>query len=378
MTWAIRLAISSTTDPKITPADADATALIPKIPAADSDATALIPKATAADDPAPARPTRSLPPLRVTPRETADGDQTALIPAVQSSDEPTGLIPAVRPEKPGDDETGTDAAAGDEPEDDPQPRRGERVVKLRPERTDEGYKSVYSELTRPTWGSRVRTTIRFTGELLITFGLVVLLFAGYEIWGKSVIVNARQNDLSEQLAQQWENPATVEPTPTASPGAKAPKAPPAVPGTPIAQLYIPSLDKSWVVVEGVGQDDIRYAPGHYPKSALPGQVGNFSVAGHRNPATFWDLDKLPPGESIVVGDRDTWYVYRVTEQLIVKPSAVEVVAPVPGKPRAKPTKAMLTLTTCEPKYDNYQRLIIHAEMVRSQPKADGTPAELGG
>lgn len=364
--------------PKITAADSDATALIPKIAAADSDATALIPKATAANEPAQPRPTRSLPPLRVTPRETGDDDKTALIPAVRSTaaDQPTGLLGVVPAQKP-DDAKGTEATGpADEPGSEPQPRRGERVVKLRPQRTDEGYKSVYSELTRPTWGSRVRTTIRFTGELLITFGLVVLLFAGYEIWGKSVIVNAHQNDLSEQLAQEWQNPATVEPTP--APSAKRPKPPPAVPGTPIAQLYIPGLDKSWVVVEGVGQDDIRYAPGHYPKSALPGQVGNFSVAGHRNPATFWDLDKVPPGEAIVVGDRENWYIYRVTEQLIVKPSAVEVVAPVPGNARAKPKKAMLTLTTCHPKYDNYQRLIIHAEMVRSQPKADGTPAELGG
>ena len=290
--------------PKITPADADATALIPKIPAADSDATALIPKATAADDPAPARPTRSLPPLRVTPRETADGDQTALIPAVQSSDEPTGLIPAVRPQKPGDDETGPVAAAGDEPEDDPQPRRGERVVKLRPERTDEGYKSVYSELTRPTWGSRVRTTIRFTGELLITFGLVVLLFAGYEIWGKSVIVNAHQNDLSEQLAQQWENPATVEPTPAPSAGAK-PKAPPAVPGTPIARLYIPSLDKSWVVVEGVepGRHPVRAGALPQQRAARPGR----QLLGRRSPqpGDLLGPGQTPAGEAIVVGTATT-------------------------------------------------------------------------
>ena len=150
------------------------------------------------------------------------------------------------------------------------------------------------------------------------------------------------------------------------------------PGTPIAQLYIPGLDKSWVVVEGVGQDDIRYAPGHYPKSALPGQVGNFSVAGHRNPATFWDLDKVPPGEAIVVGDRDELVHlprHRAVDRQAHRGGGGGAGT---GQARAKPKKAMLTLTTCHPKYDNYQRLIIHAEMVRSQPKADGTPAELGG
>ena len=51
------------------------------------------------------------------------------------------------------------------------------------------------------------------------------------------------------------------------------------------------------------------------------------------------------------------------------------------KPRAKATKAMLTLTTCNPKYNNYQRLIVHAELAatakRDQSLPDaGMPAEL--
>ena len=39
---------------------------------------------------------------------------------------------------------------------------------------------------------------------------------------------------------------------------------------------------------------------------------------------------------------------------------------------------MLTLTTCNPKFDNYQRLIVHAELVRTQATSAGRPAELGG
>ena len=63
------------------------------------------------------------------------------------------------------------------------------------------------------------------------------------------------------------------------------------------------------------------------------------------------------------------------------PSAVEVVAPVPGKPKAKPTKAMLTLTTCNPKFNNYERLIVHAELAQTIPRDDtqkdaGKPDEL--
>ncbi|QGN46083.1 class E sortase [Micromonospora sp. WMMD558] len=340
--------------------------------------TAIIPAATAA------RPgagggggnprTDSAP---VSPAPSGDPNATALIPAVPRRTPPapaldfTALMGAV-PRPPHTEEPAGDGG----PPEPPAPRRGERVVKLRPEQTGEGYKSVYSELTRPTLGSRLRGGIRVTGELLITFGLVVLLFAGYEVWGKSAIVDAHQNDLSQQLAQAWGPTGDPTVAPSAGPPASA-KPPTPVQGRPIAGLYIPKLDKNWIVVEGVTQKDIRYAPGHYPKSALPGQVGNFSVAGHRNRATFWRLDELNEGDTIVVEDRDNWYVYQVTRNHIVTPTQVEVVAPVPGKPSARPTTAMLTLTTCNPKFDNYERLIIHAKLTRKQAKSAGRPAELG-
>ncbi len=309
--------------------------------------------------------------------DPADPAATALIPAVtgarptnQQALDSTALMGAV-PRPPRKDEP---ADGADQPAEQPKPRRGDRVVQLRAQQTDEGYKSVYSELTRPSVWSRVRTSLRFGGELLITFGLVVLLFAGYEIWGKSAIVDAHQGELSEQLAQAWGPEGDPTVAPSASPSS-TPKPP--VQGKPIAGLYIPKFDKEWIVVEGVTQKDIRYAPGHYPESALPGQVGNFSVAGHRNRATFWRLDELRKGDPILVEGRDEWYVYQVTDNLIVKPSQVEVVAPVPGQPGQKPTKRMLTLTTCNPKFDNYERLIIHAELTRTQPKSEGRPAELG-
>ncbi|MCF0097433.1 hypothetical protein B0E54_06309 [Micromonospora sp. MH99] len=283
----------------------------------------------------------------------------------------TALMGAVPRTATPDEPAGADDSAGEPP----RPRRGERVVQLRPHQTGEGYKSVYSELTRPTLASRVRSGIRATGEVLITFGLVVLLFAGYEVWGKSAAVDAHQHDLSNQLAQVWGPNDDPTVAPSATPSVKPS---PPVHGKPIAGLYIPKLDKNWVVVEGVTQADIRYAPGHYPTSALPGQVGNFSVAGHRNRATFWRLDELNDGDPIVVESKTDWYVYRVSQTRIVKPTQVEVVAPVPGEPNKRPTKRMLTLTTCNPKWDNYQRLIIHAELDYIVSKSAGRPAELGG
>jgi sortase A len=253
------------------------------------------------------------------------------------------------------------ASAGSPPDlddlmSDDEPRRGERVVKLRPEQTGDAYKSVYSELTRPTLGSRIRSTVRVSGELMITFGLIVLLFAGYEVFGNAAKVQDEQNALGSELDQEWNDP-TVGPTAAAGPAA---------PGANlVGRLYIPKLDKEWVVVNGVRPEDIRYAPGHYPDTALPGQVGNFSVAGHRITKIFWRIDELKAGDVIGVETRDSWFVYKVTTQEIVKPSAVEVVAPVPDQPGVKATKPLLTLTTCNPKYNNYQRLIVHAQLVQT-------------
>jgi LPXTG-site transpeptidase (sortase) family protein len=347
----------------------------------DEGATALMPAVPAVDgtrQPPPGSSWRTGTGSPSSPR--ADDGATALIPAIR---EPAGPATAAatpgadgsRADKqPPDGSTPDNADGGDPPGS--AGRRGERVVKLRPERTDEGYKSVFSELTRPTFASRLRTGMRVSGELMITFGLVVLLFAGYEIWGKSTIVNAHQEDLSAQLAQSWDDQPAVAPSAPAP--SESPSPAPVVQGKPIAGLYIPKLDKNWIVVEGVEQKDIRYAPGHYPESAMPGEVGNFSVAGHRNRATFWRLDELDNGDAIVLESRDEWFVYQVSQSRIVRPHQTEVVAPVPGRRGAKPTKAMLTLTTCHPKFNNYERLIVHAELVRTEPKSAGRPAELGG
>ncbi|WP_433792862.1 class E sortase [Actinoplanes sp. CA-252034] len=335
---------------------------------------------------------------------TRDPSVTAVI---RTIDAPTGLLPAVTPARPASpappppgaaaqaarEAAGPDVVLGaasvspaaarsggvpaeseDDSAEDTSAKRGERVVKLRPEQTDEGYKSVYSELTRPTIGSRIRTGIRTSGELMITFGLVVLLFAGYQVFGNSAAVDAEQDTLGSELDQAWADP-TVAPTAGSVKGPKAPGA------DLVGRLYIPKLDKKWVVVDGVQPDDIRYAPGHYPDTAKPGQVGNFSVAGHRVRKIFWRLDELKDGDVIGVETRESWYIYHVYKQEVVKPNQVEVVAPVPGKPKAKPTQALLTLTTCNPKFNNYERLIIHAELVKTVPRDQtlpdaGMPAEM--
>ncbi len=214
---------------------------------------------------------------------------------------------------------------------------------------------------RPPRRVRPRGVVHAVGEILVTLGLVLLLFVAYEVWGKSAIIDGHQRQLDQQLSQAWDDP-TVGPSGTA-----APDSPP--PGGTVGRLYIPTLHQKWVVVQGIQLSDIAYAPGHYPQSAMPGQVGNFAVAGHRTPAIFWNLDQVHAGDQVIVETRTAWYVYAVYDQRIVAPTAVEEVAAVPDQPGAKPTAAELTLTTCNPKWNNYQRLIVHARLLGQSPHA---------
>jgi sortase A len=215
----------------------------------------------------------------------------------------------------------------------------------------------------------IRTAVRGFGETLITLGLVILLFAAYEVYGKAFQANAEQGRLGDALEQQWSAPAKG--------GSSTPVADKPIPGAGVARLYIPRLGKEWVVVEGVTPKDIKLAPGRYPKSQLPGQVGNFAIAGHRMPSIFWDLDQMRTGDPMIAETRTGWYVYQVGSIDIIRPTKTSVVAANPDDPGAPATRKLLTITTCNPKWDNYERLVVQAELVRQQPKSAGRPAELG-
>ena len=220
-------------------------------------------------------------------------------------------------------------------------------------------------------GSLGRRIARGSGEALITAGLIVLLFAIYEVYGRASEVNAHQGQLSRQLDRLWAQ------TPSSGGGiatvaAEAPRS-----GDAIARLYIPVLRLHWVVVEGVAPNDIEYAPGHYPGTAMPGEVGNFAVAGHRIPPLFWNLQDVHPRDEIVVETATEWYVYRVTVNEIVSPHAIRVIAPVPDQPGALANVPSLTLTTCNPKWNDYQRMVVHAVLITSVPRSAGPPVSLG-
>jgi sortase A len=234
--------------------------------------------------------------------------------------------------------------------------------------------------TRPTetGGDWWRTVVRGIGQLLITVGVVILLFVVYELWGTGLYTRDQQHQLTQQLTRLWHEPASPA-------SLKGPRL-----GSGIAILRIPRLGRHWVfvVVQGTGYEDLKKGPGHYPGTAMPGQVGNFAVAGHRTTYLhpFYNLDRVRTGDLIYVETRTTWFVYRVQDipgtrarhQEIVDPTDVKVAYPVPDQPNPalRPKVAVLTFTTCNPRYSAAQRLVVHAELVESRPKSQGPPPGL--
>lgn len=180
--------------------------------------------------------------------------------------------------------------------------------------------------------------------VLVTLGILILLFVVYQLWGTG-LYEAReqrslQSEFAHRLARVHTPPAT--PAPGTTPTTVAP--PPAPGAGAIAIIRIPKIGVEKAVVDGVEVPDLRKGPGHYPQTPLPGQVGNSAIAGHRTTygAPFNRLDELDPGDPILITTLAGSYRYAVTQKLVVRPSDVSVLDPTPDPE--------LTLTTCNPKY----------------------------
>jgi sortase A len=226
--------------------------------------------------------------------------------------------------------------------------------------------------------ARARTVLRGFGQLLVTAGVVVLLFCVYELEVTNLYTSQKQQTLNRQLTDTWQRAHRN------APDAHAPSGPLLAafrPGEGIARIYLPTLgrDQVHVVVEGVSHDDLTAGPGHYPGTALPGEIGNVVISGHRTTygQPFNRVDELRTGAPVVLETADAFFTYDVISETVVEPNAVGVILPVPNKPGVAPSERLLTLTTCNPKYSAQQRLIVRARLVSRLTKTPGaTPPAL--
>ena len=186
---------------------------------------------------------------------------------------------------------------------------------------------------------------------------------------------------ASQVQQQWAVQGTTS-TPDDGPREATPAAEQPEVGTPFGLVYIPRLrDKVWglPLVQGVGPDELAQGIGHYVGTAMPGEIGNFATAGHRatHGEPLRDIDQLEKGDQVIVETSTDWFTYELGDSKIVSPSDVWVIDPVPGKPDATPSEAIITLTSCNPRWASTERFIWWGNLVDITSKASGkSPAAL--
>jgi sortase A len=147
-------------------------------------------------------------------------------------------------------------------------------------------------------------------------------------------------------------------------------------GDAIGKIELPTLDRSYFMVEGVDVRSLRKGPGHYPDTPLPGERGTVAVAGHRTTylAPFRKIDQLERDDRVIASMPYGRFVYRVERTRIVEPTALWV------KRRVRYDR--LILTACHPLYSAAQRIVVFARFIRRGPPvlqaARDRPKRAGG
>jgi len=122
------------------------------------------------------------------------------------------------------------------------------------------------------------------------------------------------------------------------------------------RLQIPALGVDAPIVQGDGWQQLKKGVGQNLASAYPGQNGNVILSAHNDVygELFRYLDRLAPGDQVIIYTQQRQYVYVVDRTAIVEPTAVEVMAGT-GSPTA-------TLISCYPYLVNKQRIVVFARL----------------
>lgn len=232
-----------------------------------------------------------------------------------------------------------------------------------------------------------------SGLKIVAVGFVVLGLAtmGYGLWSSSIgdeIIAAQQQELAEETTLvgvpdaapsiQTEGSQTSGIQTVSTLNGKKLKE-----GEVFAKIYVPRFGKNYVhlIAEGVGLNTVlnKIGIGHYPVTQMPGEVGNFAIAGHRagNGGPMRYIDKLRAGDRVYLKTSDTWYTYEYLQTKIVKPSDINVIAPVPwGLKYPTEEGKYLTLQSCTPIHVNTMRIVAWFAQIDERPAAAGKPVDL--
>jgi len=205
---------------------------------------------------------------------------------------------------------------------------------------------------------RVARVLRWIEGLLVVVGIGLLAWCALLVADASIYQRIARRSLA--LASGEAPP--LPPVPAAAPTRPVPVRTPMVRiGSPIAEISIPRVDLSAVVLHGSDDRTLRRGPGHLENTALPGDTGNVVIAGHRD-SFFRPLRDVQLGDDIFMETPRGRFQYQVTEMQVVRADELSVLE--------QPNEEVLTLITCYPFWvlgNAPDRFIVRASRVDRTP-----------
>jgi LPXTG-site transpeptidase (sortase) family protein len=223
------------------------------------------------------------------------------------------------------------------------------------------------------------TALRYVSDILLTLALICALFIFWQLYWTGLEAEKEQSKAIS--AAKWDMPPEMK---VAKPEAGDPPVLPQPSGenAMIGRVYIPVFGKDYSrpIVEGTNKERVldKMGFGHYENTAMPGGIGNFAAAAHRDGygEPLGEVERIMPGDSLIIRTEHYWYVYDATESLIVDPSDSSVLLPVPNHPDEQPKERLLTFTTCHPRYTAEKRYIVHGKFSYWAKVINGIPKEM--
>jgi sortase A len=226
--------------------------------------------------------------------------------------------------------------------------------------------------TRRSWGKRFLDSFLLLIEVSAVLGFIYILFSGMNLI----------QELNREVVSVLEQP-TLTPTPLIkeivlpsghtppdSPGgaqfneSEIPEhlrplvqslfnAPVPTPGPEQAiRVQIPAINIDAPIVQGDGWEQLKKGVGQHLGTANPGKKGNLVLSAHNDifGELFRDLDRLRPGDLVIVFTNQRSYTYIVIDTKIVEPTSVEVMSPT--------TQPTATLISCYPYLKDNKRIVV--------------------
>lgn len=199
------------------------------------------------------------------------------------------------------------------------------------------------------------------GYGLLLTGLVMLVVLGYDYYRKAADTGRKINEATVEVKKTWDEADGKSSTKDI--------------GTAFALLRIPYLGKDWQmpIVVGVSDEDLYRGVGWFEKTALPGQLGNFAVAGHNGlyGYPFTRLHEVPKGAEVIVETKDYIYTYVLDNSAAdkkIKDTEVWVLDKDPINEKNPPDTARITLITCADIYTTPNRLVAFGHLEKTEKK----------